>query len=210
MNQRKKGVVAAKKQVANKTLAAVQEGVKASKGGSKGHWEWKKVWVSSFLQLSSDSSSSGQATAMRKVLQGLEDKAKSLKSGALYGLVVKLRDSPFDSVKRMIEGLIDKIDESRRRRKMRSATARIASLRPRRRDRRWRRICRMKKLGSSRIALSATRRRRKSRNSPLRSRSSTRDLPMLRRSGPQRRRRMRPQSRTRRRGNSRWTRRLAY
>jgi len=111
MNQRKKGVVAAKKQVANKTLAAVQEGVKASKGGSKGHWEWKKVWVSSFLQLSSVSSSSTQATAMKKMLQSLEDKAKSLKSGALYGIVVKLRDSPFDSVKRMIEGLIDKIDE---------------------------------------------------------------------------------------------------
>lgn len=73
----------------------------------KGHWVWKQDPVS-FLQIASEPN---KDASKKKVVSNLAKSASLLKSSTLEALVLALEDSPFDSVKKMIEDLITKIDD---------------------------------------------------------------------------------------------------
>jgi len=75
----------------------------------KGHWAWKQDPVAmSFLQIASEPK---KDEAKKKVLSNLARQASLLKSSTLEALVMALEDNPFESVKKMIEDLITKIDD---------------------------------------------------------------------------------------------------
>jgi len=75
----------------------------------KGHWVWKQDQTPvSFLQIASEPS---KDATKKKVLSNLARQASLLKSSTLEALVMALEDNPFDSVKKMIEDLITKIDD---------------------------------------------------------------------------------------------------
>jgi len=67
-----------------------------------GHWVWKPDVVA-LLQI--------EDPIKKKTISHLAEEASILKSTKLEKLVMQIRDSPFDSVKKMIEDLITKIDE---------------------------------------------------------------------------------------------------
>merc|ERR1719443_1268301 len=106
--QKAKPVAAPKKR-----LAAVQQRQQVTKGGAhKGKGHWVRTWVpDSFLQLSSHRRA---LSPQKRAIEALVRKATSLRSSSLYSLVMQLRDSPFDSVKKMVQNLIKKIDEEQK------------------------------------------------------------------------------------------------
>merc|ERR1719262_1127954 len=67
-----------------------------------GHWVWKPDVVA-LLQI--------EDPIKKKAISHLAEEASILKSMKLEKLVMQIKDSPFDSVKKMIEDLITKIDE---------------------------------------------------------------------------------------------------
>jgi chromosome segregation ATPase len=66
-----------------------------------GHWVWKPNAVS-LMQI--------EDPIQKKAISHLAEEASILKSMKLEKLVMQIKDSPFDSVKKMIEDLITKID----------------------------------------------------------------------------------------------------
>merc|ERR1719262_2179750 len=66
-----------------------------------GHWVWKTDAVS-LMQI--------EDPIKKKAISHLAEEASILKSTKLEKLVMQIKDSPFDSVKKMIEELITKID----------------------------------------------------------------------------------------------------
>merc|ERR1719169_53948 len=79
------------------------------KSHKKGHWVWKQDQVPvSFIQIASKPN---KVDAKKKVLSNLAKQASLLKSSSLQALVMALEDNPFESVKKMIEDLITKIDD---------------------------------------------------------------------------------------------------
>jgi len=83
---------ATKKTALLKTHAHVQK---------HGHWVWKTDAVS-LMQI--------EDPIKTKAISHLAEEASTLKSTKLEKLVMQIKDSPFDSVKKMIEDLITKID----------------------------------------------------------------------------------------------------
>merc|ERR1719281_813614 len=78
----------------------------------KGHWVWKQDPVAmSFLQIAAEPK---KDTVKKKVLSNLARQASLLKSSTLEALVLALEDNPFESVKKMIEDLITKIDDEQK------------------------------------------------------------------------------------------------
>merc|ERR1719262_2056662 len=67
-----------------------------------GHWVWKTDAVS-LMQI--------EDPIKKKAISHLAEEASILKSMKLEKLVMQIKDSPFDSVKKMIKDLITKIDE---------------------------------------------------------------------------------------------------
>jgi len=79
------------------------------KSHKKGHWVWKQDQVPvSFIQIASEPK---KEATKKKVLSNLARQASLLKSSTLEALVMALEDNPFESVKKMIEDLITKIDD---------------------------------------------------------------------------------------------------
>jgi hypothetical protein len=78
----------------------------------KGHWVWKQdAAPMSFIQIASEPSAAKKDASKTKIVSNLAKQASLLKSSTLEALVMALEDSPFDSVKKMIEDLIKKIDD---------------------------------------------------------------------------------------------------
>merc|ERR1719316_1280859 len=64
----------------------------------------------SFLQISSEP----QTPGAKKAISSIAKSASLLKSSTLQALVMQLQENPFVSVKKMIEDLIDKIDDEQK------------------------------------------------------------------------------------------------